>query len=89
MNKFLILALLCVLPLTGYSADDLGEPEIVIRQMEDKMVHEYSLNGFVYAIKVIPENGKPYFLVAENGDHFINIAEPNVLIPKWTIFSWK
>lgn len=89
MNKFLILALLCVLPVTGYSAGELGEPEIVIRQMEDKVVHEYSVNGFIYAIKVIPKNGKPYFLVAENGEDFTSIDEPTILIPKWTIFSWK
>jgi len=85
----LAIALFCAIPITGYSAEELGEPEILIRQMADKVIHEYSVHGFIYAIKVIPTNGKPYFLVAENGEHFINTAESNVLIPKWTIFSWQ
>jgi len=87
--KILTIALLCTLPIVSYSAENIDEPEIVIRQMEDKVIHEYRINGFTYAIKIVPKNGKPYFLVAENGEHFSSIDEPKILIPKWTIFSWK
>lgn len=89
MNKFVILTLLCILPLTSYSAEEQGEPEVKVRQMKDKVIKEYSMNGFVYAIKVIPKNGKSYFLVAEKDDSFISTEDPQTLIPKWTIFSWK
>jgi len=40
-------------------------------------------------IKVVPKKGKPYYLVAEDGDeHFMGVDEPRFLIPKWTIYSW-
>ena len=90
IKRILSVALLCTLPIAGYSAENIGEPEIIIRQMEDKVIHEYSINGFIYAIKVIPDKGKPYYLVAEEGgEQFMRFDEPRFLIPKWTIFSWK
>lgn len=89
IKKILGIALLCTLPIIGYGADDPAEPEVIIRQMEDKVIHEYSINGFIYAIKVVPKKGKPYYLVAEEGEQFMRIDEPRFLIPKWTVFSWK
>ena len=90
IKKILSIALLCTLPILCYSAEDPGEPEIIIRQMEDKVIHEYRINGFTYAIKVIPNKGKPYYLVAEEGgEQFMRVDEPRFLIPKWTVFSWK
>jgi len=90
IKRILSIALLCTLPIVSQAAEELGEPEITIRQMEDKVIHQYSINGFIYAIKVIPNKGKPYYLVAEEGgEHFMRVDEPRFLIPKWTIFSWK
>ena len=46
-------------------------------------------NGFLYAIKVTPKGGKPYFLVRADGDsNFIRSDNPDMLIPQWEIFSW-
>lgn len=89
IKKILGIALLGILPMVSFAADDPAEPEVIIRQMEDKVVHEYRINGFTYALKVIPKNGKPYYLVAEDGgDQFMRVDEPRSLIPKWTIFTW-
>lgn len=89
-KKILTIGIFCSLPLAiTAQAEEPGKPEIVIRQMEDKVVHEYKVNGFTYAIKVIPKNGKPYYLVAEEGgEQFMRIDEPRFLIPKWEIFTW-
>lgn len=90
IKKILCIFLLSALSTISFAADDPAEPEIIIRQMEDKVIHEYRINGFVYAIKVIPNKGKPYYLVAEEGgEQFMRVDEPRFLIPKWTIFSWK
>jgi len=90
IKKILCIALLSTLPVVCFAADDPAEPEIIIRQMEDKLVHEYRIGGFTYAFKVTPKNGKPYYLVAEEGgEHFMRVDEPRFLIPKWTVFSWK
>jgi len=66
-----------------------GEAEVIIHEGKDKTIHEYRINGFTYAVKVIPKNGKPYFLVTANGKDFQNIDQPNMLIPSWEIFTWK
>lgn len=67
-----------------------GEPEVTIRQEGDKTVEEYRLNGFLYAIKVTPKKGPPYFLVAVDDDgNFTKADTPNGLrIPSWKIFEW-
>lgn len=89
--KPLILAtLLMGLPLAVHAQDaGVGEPDVTIRQEGDKTIEEYRVNGFLYAIKVTPKNGKPYFLVRADGDqNFVRSDRPDMLIPAWEIFSW-
>ncbi len=91
MKQFLKILIITMLPSLVFAAPaaDISEPEIVIREMEDKVIHEYRINGFLYAIKVIPKNGKPYFLVAEDGsENFIRADKPQFLIPRWEILTW-
>ncbi|MDY0208126.1 MAG: DUF2782 domain-containing protein, partial [Pseudomonas sp.] len=56
----------------------------------DKTVEEYRVNGFLYAVKVTPKKGKPYFLVRADGSegNFIRADKPEMRIPSWEIFSW-
>ena len=67
-----------------------GEPDVTIRQDGDRTIQEYRVNGFLYAIKVIPKGGKPYFLVRADGSdgNFVRSDQPDMLIPAWEIFSW-
>ncbi|NLB99705.1 DUF2782 domain-containing protein [Halopseudomonas formosensis] len=67
-----------------------GEPEVTIRQEGDKTVEEYRINGFLYAIKITPKNGAPYFLVAVDDDgNFTRADSPSGMrIPSWKIFEW-
>ncbi|MBU2706085.1 DUF2782 domain-containing protein [Zooshikella marina] len=63
--------------------------DVVIRESKDKIIHEYRHNGFVYAIKVVPKIGKPYFLVAADGEgNYIRTDRPEMLIPSWKILEW-
>ncbi len=89
--KFLLLAsLLALVPLTGFAQESVeGEPDVTIRQEGERTVEEYRVNGFLYAVKIIPKTGKPYFLVRADGDsNFIRADRPDMLIPAWEIFSW-
>jgi hypothetical protein len=94
MKKLIATTLLLILPCLPLIAKEgksvsTAEPDIVIRELDDRVVHEYRINGFLYAIKVFPKNGKPYYLVAEDGsDNFTNPNQPDMLIPKWKIFTW-
>jgi hypothetical protein len=91
MIKPLMLAtLLALVPLTGFAQEPVeGDPDVTIRQEGERTVEEYRVNGFLYAVKIIPKTGKPYFLVRADGDsNFIHTDKPDMLIPAWQIFSW-
>ena len=64
-----------------------NEPEIVIRHGEDKTLYEYRVNGVLREIKVVPKNGKEYYLVPSDGG-WIKEGESTLLIPSWVIFRW-
>ena len=89
--KPLLLASLLALPLSGFAQDTVdADPDVTIRQQGDRTIEEYRVNGFLYAIKITPKNGKPYFLVRADGDdgNFVRADQPDLLIPSWKIFSW-
>ncbi len=69
--------------------------EVVIHETKDKVIYEYSTNGFVYAYKVTPKVGPAYYLIAADneGNFFradnIGAITPNrMLIPSWKIIEW-
>lgn len=67
-----------------------GEPDVTIRQEGDRTIEEYRVNGFLYAIKITPKVGPPYFLVAVDDDgNYMRADQPEGLrIPSWKIFEW-
>jgi hypothetical protein len=68
-----------------------NEPKVTIHEVKDKTIYEYRVNGFLYAIKIVPKNKKfpPYYLVAiDNKGNFTRSENPDMLIPQWKIFSW-
>lgn len=91
VKRLLLVGLLACAPLAARAEDPVsGDPDVTIRQDGDRTIQEYRVNGFLYAIKVIPKNGKPYFLVRADGSdgNFIRSDDPDMLIPSWEIFSW-
>ncbi|HWD34226.1 DUF2782 domain-containing protein [Pseudomonas caricapapayae] len=92
LNRLLLLSLLAVTPVVTWAADDApsADPDVTIRTEGDKTIQEYRQNGFLYAIKVTPKGGKPYFLVRADGSegNFIRSDQPDMLIPSWKIFEW-
>ncbi|NVK37622.1 MAG: DUF2782 domain-containing protein [Gammaproteobacteria bacterium] len=71
-------------------AADPVEPSIVIRHSEDKTYYEYSINGEVREIKVVPKVGPVYYLVpvGEDNEEFKRQTQSNLVVPKWVIFRW-
>ena len=92
LNRLLLAGLFAIAPLAVMAADDAPtpEPQVTIRTEGDKLIQEYRQNGFLYAIKITPKNGKPYFLVRADGSdgNFIRSDQPDMLIPSWKIFEW-
>ena len=92
LNRLLLTGLLAISPLYAIAAEEApaADPDVTIRQDGDKTIQEFRQNGFLYAIKITPKNGKPYFLVRADGSegNFIRSDQPDMLIPSWEIFSW-
>ena len=92
LNRLLLTGLIAIAPLAAIAAEDApsADPEVTIRTEGDKTIQEYRQNGFLYAIKVTPKVGKPYFLVRADGSdgNFIRSDQPDMLIPAWKIFEW-
>jgi hypothetical protein len=69
-------------------AEDPNEPSIIISHTEDKTFYEYSINGEVVEIKVVPKVGPSYYLVPTDNDDMKRKNQSNLTVPKWVIFSW-
>jgi hypothetical protein len=92
LNRLLLAGLFAITPLAVMAADEApsADPDVTIRTEGDKTIQEYRQNGFVYAIKVTPKVGKPYFLIRADGSdgNYIRSDQPDMLIPAWEIFKW-
>jgi len=73
-----------------------GEPmdaDITITRKGKKTIHEYSVNGKTYKIKIIPDIGPAYYFIDPDGDGEMEEVTASDLddklkINQWTIFSW-
>jgi hypothetical protein len=85
---WLLMSLLLTSPITVI-ADGL-EPSIVIRHSEDKTYYEYSINGEVKEIKVVPKEGATYYLIpaGQDNEDFKRQTQSKLVVPKWVVFRW-
>lgn len=67
----------------------------VIRKYEDaqgNQVREFSSQGAVYQIQVVPANGPTYYLIDTDGDGLFesrsNGYEPLIVVPQWVLFRY-
>ncbi|TDX29973.1 uncharacterized protein DUF2782 [Modicisalibacter xianhensis] len=75
--------------LTLAQQDNTVEPDITVRQEEDRTVREYRVNGQLYAIEIKPKVGPSYFLVDDDGDgDFRRSDNERIAIPSWVLISW-
>ena len=59
------------------------EPRITIVEGEDRQ------NGVLTMIKVVPEKGRPYYMVpADNSAHYESLDYKRKLYPQWVILEW-
>jgi hypothetical protein len=55
-------------PLPPKVQDEQIEPTVTIRDEEHQRIEEYSRNGVIYMVKVIPDKGIPYYYIDTDGD---------------------
>ncbi len=87
ISTYLLMA--CLISANVFAADP-SEPSIVITHSQDKTFYEYTLNGEILEIKVVPKVGPTYYLVPAGGQNtdFKRLTQSSLVIPKWVIFSW-
>ena len=67
-------------------ADTYLEPEITIVVKPEVVQYEYRINGQLYMIKVVPEKGKPYYLIDPDGTgQWRRSFTSDVVPPQWVI----
>lgn len=72
--------------------DENLEPEVRIIERGEGRVEEYRRGGTLYMIKIVPARGFPYYLVDSDGDGQLdtrrNDLDPDVIVPRWTLFRF-
>lgn len=79
------LSLTAALPALAQSDEALA-PDITIRQEEERTIHEYRVNGELYAIEIRPSAGPSYYLVDRDGDgNFERQEGDRIAVPEWVL----
>lgn len=78
-------------PISGWSAEsvDIRGPDVTIIAEEERTVFEYRQGGVLRMVRVVPNWGKPYYLVPRDqttGETDLQRAE--TLIPSWVIVEF-
>ena len=78
-------------PPPGLAPDPALEPQVTITKRGEDRVEEYRVNGKLYAMKVTPPNGPPYYLVDDAGNGVMSRRDsfdPGLRVPQWVIHSF-
>ncbi len=80
-------------PLPPKVQDEQVEPTVTIHEEEERRVEEYSLNGQVYMVKIVPKGGVPYYYIDTDGDGVLETSPSKGLEPVrpvyWKVKEWK
>jgi len=78
-------------PPPGMAPDPALEPRVTILRRDGDTVEEYRINGRLFAIKVTPPHGVPYYLMDIKGDGSMMRQDSPVSglrVPMWVIRSF-
>jgi len=78
-------------PPPGLEPDPALEPQVTITRRGEDKVEEYRVNGRLYAVKVTPPHGVPYFLMDVTGDGTMirrDSLDSGLRVPQWVIHSF-
>ena len=65
------------------------DEEVTITEGANRTVFEYRQNGQLRAIKIVPTQGKPYYLVpADPSQGFGDLEHSGKLVPSWRIVEF-
>ena len=65
------------------------EPSVVIRERKGERIEEYSQNGRVYMVKIVPVKGPAYYYLDEDGDGQLELRESDRKMNPVQPVYWK
>lgn len=69
------------------------EPEVTLIYRDKSTIQEYRLDGRLYLVKIMPDQGAPYYLMDIDGDGLLESSSYDIdagnWVPQWILFSWK
>lgn len=68
--------------------DEEIEPSVTIREEEGRLIEEYSRNGQVYMVRIVPKVGLPYYYIDTDGDGRLETTPNKGLDPVQPV-HWK
>jgi len=75
-------------PLPPKVQDEEIEPSVTIREEEGRLIEEYSRNGQVYMVRIVPKIGVPYYYIDTDGDGQLETTPNKGLDPVQPV-HWK
>ena len=88
----MLLALLALgaSPAALAAADEsLRGPDVTIIAEEERTIYEFRQNGQLRMVRVVPEFGKPYYLVPRDPTQgFGDLERADMLLPSWVIVEF-
>ena len=63
----------------------LAGPTVVLRTSEKRTVYEFRVNGRLTRIKVVPKNGRPYYLVPVNRSQHLGEFRQNTRLERVSV----
>lgn len=78
-------------PPPGLALDPALEPQVTITRRGEDTVEEFRVNGKLYAVKVTPPHGVPYWLMDATGDGSMirrDSLDSGLRVPQWVIHSF-
>jgi len=91
-----VTALLALLALSAAPAtfgatteESLRGPDVTIIAEEERTIYEFRQNGQLRMVRVVPEFGKPYYLVPRDPTQgFGDLERADMLLPSWVIVEF-
>jgi hypothetical protein len=86
-------ALAMMLGAAGVSAasddESLRGPDVVIIAEEERTIYEFRQNGELRMVRIVPNLGKPYYLVPRDPSQgFGDLERADMLVPSWVIVEF-
>ncbi len=75
-----------------YHESDHLEPQVQLKEYQNRSVEEYRINGNLYMIKIKPRFGPAYYLVDDTGTGELDLRRDSggrdIIVPRWTLLTW-